>query len=105
MCALELGWNKENGEKGIIWKNSGLDEVGIRADTDDVVVRIDPRYFRPTEVEQLLGDASKARKKLGWEPKTSLNELISEMIKEDSKEAKKEYLLKSKGFSIHSAKE
>ena len=98
MSALELGWNKEKGEKGIIWKNSGLDEVGIRADTEEVVVRIDPRYFRPTEVEQLLGDAAKARKKLGWEPKTSLNQLISEMIKEDSIEAKKEYLLKRNGF-------
>ena len=98
MSALELGWNKDKGEKGIIWKNSGLDEVGIRADTEEVVVRIDPRYFRPTEVEQLLGDAAKARKKLGWEPKTSLNQLISEMIKEDSIEAKKEYLLKRNGF-------
>ena len=105
MSALELGWNKEKGEKGIFWENSGLDEVGIRADTQEVVVRIDPRYFRPTEVEQLLGDASKARKKLGWEPKTSLNELISEMIKEDCIEAKKEYLLKRNGFSIHAAKE
>ncbi len=57
LSALELGWNKENGEKGIIWENSGLDEVGRRADTEEVVVRIDPRYFRPTEVEQLLGDA------------------------------------------------
>ena len=105
MSALELGWNKEKGEKGIIWKNSGLDEVGIRADTEEVVVRIDPRYFRPTEVEQLLGDAAKARKKLGWKPKTSLNQLISEMIKEDSIEAKKEYLLKRNGFSIHASKE
>ena len=98
MSALELGWNKEKGEKGIIWKNSGLDEVGIRADTEEVVVRIDHRYFRPTEVEQLLGDAEKAKKKLGWEPKTSLNQLISEMIKEDSIQAKKEYLLKRNGF-------
>ena len=105
MSALELGWNKSKGEKGIIWENSGLDEIGKRADTKEVVVRIDPRYFRPTEVEQLLGDASKARKKLNWQPKTSLNELISEMIEEDSNEAKKEYMLKSKGFSIYAAKE
>ena len=59
-----------------------------------MVVKIDPRYFRPTEVEQLLGDSSKARKKLKWEPKISLKQLISEMIKEDSNEAKKEYILK-----------
>ena len=53
----------------------------------------------------MLGDASKARKKLKWEPKVSLSELISEMIKEDSHEAKKEYLLKNKGFAVHSSKE
>ena len=64
-----------------------------------------PRYFRPTEVEQLLGDASKARKKLNWKPSLSLGELISEMIKEDLNEAKKESLLKGKGFSIYDPKE
>ena len=105
LCAIELGWNQKEGGKGIIWENSGLNEIGKRADTDEIVIRIDSRYFRPTEVEQLLGDASKARKKLGWKPKTSLNELISEMIQADSNEAKKEYLLKSKGFSIFSSKE
>jgi len=105
LSAIELGWNKEKGGQGILWKNSGLDEVGIRSDTGEVVVKIDQRYFRPTEVEQLLGDASKARKKLGWEPKISLKQLISEMIQQDMNEAKKEYLLKSKGFSIYSSKE
>ena len=105
LSALALGWNKDKGNKGIIWEKSGLDEIGIRADTGKIVIRIDPRYFRPTEVEQLLGDASKARKKLNWKPKTTLNELISEMIEEDSNEAKKEYLLKSKGFSIYDPKE
>ena len=101
LSAIELGWNKEKGGKGIIWENSGLDEVGKRSDTGEVVVRIDPRYFRPTEVDQLLGDASKARKELNWEPSISINELISEMIEEDSNEAKKESLLKNKGFSIY----
>ena len=105
LSALELGWNKEKGGKGIIWENTGMDEVGKRADTGEVVVRIDPRYFRPTEVEQLLGDPSKAIKKLKWKSKISLNQLISEMIKEDSNEAKKEYLLKRKGFQIFSSKE
>ncbi len=105
LSASELGWNKEKGGRSILWENSGVDEIGKRADTGQVVIKIDQRYFRPTEVEQLLGDASKARKKLKWEPKVSLSELISEMIKEDSHEAKKEYLLKNKGFAVHSSKE
>ncbi len=105
LSSLELGWNKEKGGKGIIWENSGLDEVGKRSDTGEIVVKIDPRYFRPTEVEQLLGDASKAKKKLDWRPSISLNELIAEMIKEDLNEAKKEYLLKEEGFSIFGSKE
>ena len=105
LSAIELGWNKGKGEKGIIWKKSGIDEIGIRADIEEVVVRIDPRYFRPTEVEQLLGDASKARKELGWKPRINLNQLVSEMIEEDSIEAKKESLLKKKGFSIYSSQE
>ena len=105
LSAIELGWNKEKGGKGIIWENSGVDEIGRRADTNEVVVRIDSRYFRPTEVEQLLGDASKAKKQLNWKNKIPLEELISEMIKEDLNEAKKEYLLKNKGFSVFSPKE
>ena len=79
--------------------------MGKRPDTGEVVIRIDPRYFRPTEVEQLLGDASKARKKLKWKSKISLGELITEMIQEDSNEAKKDFLLKNKGFSVYSSKE
>ena len=86
-------------------KNKGLEEIGIRVDTNEVVIRVDPRYFRPTEVEQLLGDASKARKELNWKNKIPLKEIISEMIEEDSNEAKKEFLLKSKGFSTYSPKE
>ena len=105
LCAIELGWNKEKGGKGIIWENSGTNEIGKRSDTDEVVVRVDPRYFRPTEVDLLLGDSSNARKKLKWQPKINLVELIKEMIREDLNESKKEYLLKSKGFSIYSSKE
>ena len=105
LSAIELGWNKEKGGKAIIWEKSGLEEIGKRSDTGDVVVKIDPRYFRPTEVEQLLGDASKARKKLDWKASMSLEELIAEMIKEDLNEARKEYLLKSKGFLIYEPKE
>ena len=105
ICAKELGWEKKEGGKAIIWEKSGLDEVGKRADTEEVVVRIDPRYFRPTEVEQLLGDSSKARNQLKWKPKITLYQLIAEMIEEDSNEAKKESLLKKKGFSIYGSKE
>ena len=105
LSAIELGWNKKDGEQAIIWENSGLDEVGKRSDTGEVVVKIDPRYFRPTEVEQLLGDASKARKKLDWKTSITLNELIAEMIKEDLNEAKKEFLLKNEGFSVYVPKE
>ena len=105
ICAKELGWEKKEGGKAIIWEKSGLDEVGKRADSEEVVVRIDPRYFRPTEVEQLLGDPSKAKEKLNWKPKITLNQLVAEMIEEDSNEAKKESLLKKKGFSIYGSKE
>ena len=105
LSAKELGWNKKEGGKAIIWENSGLDEIGRRADTNEVVVKVDPRYFRPTEVEQLLGDASKAREELNWKPKITLNQLVSEMIEEDSTEAKKESLLKNKGFSVYSSQE
>ena len=105
LSAKELGWNKKEGGKAIIWENSGLDEIGRRADTNEVVVKVDPRYFRPTEVEQLLGDASKARIELKWKPEMTLNQLVSEMIKEDSYEAKKESLLKNKGFSVYSSQE
>ena len=105
LSAIELGWNKEKGGQGILWENSGIDEIGKRADTGKVVVKIDQRYFRPTEVDQLLGDASKARKKLGWQPKISLSQLISEMIEQDSTEAKKEFLLRNEGFSIYGSKE
>ena len=100
LAALELGWDKNNKGKPIIWRNEGLDEVGIRADTNKIVIRIDSRYYRPTEVSTLLGDSKKAKLKLGWEPKISLEELIKEMIEADKEEAQKESLLKQKGYKI-----
>ena len=72
---------------GIEWEGSGLNEVGKRKDTGEIIIRIDPRYFRPAEVESLLGNPKKAQLELGWEPKISLEELIKEMIEEDSKKA------------------
>ena len=105
MCALKLKWDRGNEGNGIIWEGKGIEEIGRRADTGEIVIRVDPRYFRPTEVDELLGDSSKARKKLNWESKISIEELISEMIEADSKEAQKESILKNKGFSIYSSKE
>ena len=67
----------------IIWEGQGVDEVGRNKKTGDVIVRIDPKYFRPTEVEQLLGDASKAKSVLGWEPKVGFEELVDIMVKAD----------------------
>ena len=106
LCALKLGWNRGiKGKEGIIWEGSGINEVGKRSDNGEIVIRIDSRYFRPTEVKELLGDSSKAKKRLGWKPKISLDQLITEMIEEDLKEAKKEALLKNKGFNVISPKE
>ena len=99
MTGEKLGWSKMNCSS-IIWEGNGVNEIGRRADTNEIVIKVDERYFRPTEVEQLLGDPTKAFKKLGWEPKTSLEELISEMVESDKKEASKEFLLKQKGFEI-----
>ena len=94
LTALELGWG------GIHWEGEGLHETGSRADTGDVVVRIDPRYFRPAEVETLLGDPLRAKKKLDWSPTTTLEELVAEMVAADREEAQKEAYLKHKGFSV-----
>jgi len=69
----------------IEWKGCGIDEEGIDADTGETIVAVDRRYFRPTEVETLLGDPTKAREKLGWTPKTSFDELIRDMVKADLK--------------------
>jgi len=99
LSAEQLGWGGGHGS-AIQWNGSGLEEVGRRADTGDVVVRIDPRYFRPAEVETLLGDPTKAKDKLGWTPTTTLEELVAEMVATDKEEAAKEALLRRKGFAV-----
>jgi GDPmannose 4,6-dehydratase len=66
----------------------------------DTIVRVDPRYFRPTEVETLLGDPRKAKEKLGWFPKTTFSELVSEMMRSDLVEARRDELCKSEGFTV-----
>ena len=81
----------------INWKGEGVDEKGYDS-SGKLIVAVDPIYFRPTEVETLLGDASKARKKLQWIPKISFEELVNEMIVEDLKKAEGESLLKKHGF-------
>ena len=87
LSAKKLGWG------GIIWRGNGLEEIGIREDTNEVVIRIDERYFRPTEVSSLCGDASKAKKELGWEPNIEIEELVSEMILNDLNKCDKEKLV------------
>jgi len=77
----------------IEWKGSGVDEVGIDSASGDVVVKVDARYFRPTEVEQLLGDASKARRVLGWRHTVAFPDLVAEMVKSDLEVVKKEFHL------------
>jgi GDPmannose 4,6-dehydratase len=67
-------------DRTIVWKGEGVDEVGRDARSGEVLVAIDPKYYRPTEVEQLLGDPTKAREKLGWSPKIGFRELIKEMV-------------------------
>ena len=75
-----------------------LDEKGYDSETGNLIVSVDPRYFRPTEVETLLGDPSKAKEKLGWEPKITLEEMVHEMMENDINIAKRDDLVKENGF-------
>ena len=77
-------------ERTVEWQGKGEDETGVDAKTGDVLVRIDPRYFRPTEIDSLCGDASKAREKFGWSPVTSFQDLVSEMVLSDLDNMKQE---------------
>ncbi len=82
----------------ITWQGKGVEETG----TDqhgNVIVKVDPRYFRPTEVETLLGDPTKAREKLGWTPRTTFQDLVSEMVREDLKSAERDELVKKNGYA------
>jgi GDPmannose 4,6-dehydratase len=100
-AALELGIE-------IVWSGEGVDEIGtvkavhsdeVKCSVGSRIVAIDERYFRPAEVETLLGDASKARQKLGWTPKIGLAELVQEMVREDLKSAKRDYMVRQAGFA------
>ena len=92
ICATYLGWSTNN-KSGIIWEGSDLEEVGRRADNGEIVIKIDPTYFRPSEVDLLLGDSKKARETLGWKPLYTFESLLKEMIDSDMKLAKQETLL------------
>ncbi|NMP05466.1 GDP-mannose 4,6-dehydratase [Cyanobacteria bacterium 150NLHA] len=94
LTASELGW------EGLTWEGKGVNEIGRRSDTGAVVVQIDPRYFRPTEVETLLGDPSNAKNRLGWVPTTTLEQLVAEMVTADKQEAAKEATLRREGFNV-----
>lgn len=84
----------------IEWKGKGIDEKGFNKETGQVLVSVDPEYFRPTEVELLIGDASKAKKDLGWEPKYQLKDLIGEMVKADLDLFKKDKYLLEGGHNV-----
>ncbi len=89
----------------LVWRGTGLDEKGLDATTGRVLIEIDPRYFKPTEVDFLLGDASKAREKLGWQPQCSLEELVDAMMENDLAEARRESHLRANGFEVISQHE
>ena len=84
----------------IRWEGQGSEEKGFDAN-NKVIVAVDPRYFRPTEVETLLGDPSKAKDKLGWKPKITFDELVVEMVREDFRSAQRDELVKDHGFSTY----
>ena len=82
----------------ITWQGKGIEETGTDQN-GKVIVKVDPRYFRPTEVETLLGDPTKAKEKLGWTPKITFDELVSEMVREDLKSAERDELVKKHGYA------
>jgi GDPmannose 4,6-dehydratase len=87
------------------WRGEGIDEVGVDAATGRALVRVDPRYFRPTEVDTLLGDAGKARDKLGWSAQISFADLVAEMVSEDLAAAKRDAMIAKEGYRIYSRHE
>jgi GDPmannose 4,6-dehydratase len=86
----------------IEWQGEGVDEVGIDTVTGRKLVRVDPRYFRPTEVETLLGDATKARERLGWTAEVTFPELVAEMVESDLDLAKRDALVSREGYKVYS---
>ena len=96
-CAAELGLELQ-------WSGHGLEEKAT--DTrGNVIVAVDPAYFRPTEVETLLGDATKAHSKLGWQPQTSFDQLVREMVESDLQAAERDALVRRHGYSAYNVRE
>lgn len=89
----------------IEWSGTGVDEKGFNKATGEEIVSVDPKYFRPTEVETLLGDPTKAKEKLGWVPKCDLAQLVDEMVTADLQEAEKEALVKGEGYQVYQSAE
>ncbi|GAB6142758.1 GDP-mannose 4,6-dehydratase [Desulfocicer niacini] len=89
----------------ITWEGTGIDEKGIDTKTGNTIVAVDPKYFRPTEVETLLGNPAKAKEKLGWTPKISFKELVTEMVQHDLEDAKKDNLCQTHGFNTYNYNE
>lgn len=85
----------------IRWEGKGLEEKGFDAAAGKPIVAVDPRYFRPAEVDTLLGNSSKARRKLGWEPRIRFEDLVGEMVMADLKEAEKDSMVQQKGYRIY----
>ena len=95
---VDFAWGHLN--RKIRWEGEGLDEKGYDADNGNLIVAVDSRYFRPSEVETLLGDPTKAKEKLGWEPKITLEAMVHEMMENDINIAKRDRLVKEHGFKV-----
>jgi GDPmannose 4,6-dehydratase len=94
IAAAELGMKME-------WQGEGLDEIGIEINSGKTIVRVDSRYFRPTEVESLLGDPTNAKEKLGWVPEITFEQLVKEMVVEDMKIAERDQVIREKGYKSY----
>lgn len=87
--------------KKIRWEGEGVDEKGYDSETGQCIVQVDTRYFRPTEVETLLGDPTKAKEKLGWVPKITFEEMVHEMMESDLNMAERDALVRKHGFKAY----
>jgi GDPmannose 4,6-dehydratase len=93
LAGSQLGFSIE-------WRGNGIDEQGVDRNTGRVLVKVDPRYFRPTEVDTLLGDCSKAKGRLGWKPEISFGTLVQEMVESDLELAKRDSHMQRQGFKV-----
>ena len=96
---MEIRWEGHGVDEKGYWSNGHALEEGQSGQRNNLIVSVDPRYFRPTEVETLLGDASKAKEKLGWVPCITFDELVAEMVREDLKSAERDELVKRHGYT------